>query len=187
MYLNMSLKKLSQAPIDPSLPVECNLSTGSLHPVHLVRQKMLNIFRRHGFTVYDGPEIDYDFYNFTALNIPANHPARDMQDTFFLRNEESMVLRTQTSNIQIHAMLSEKPPLRIVSPGKVYRKDNDATHSPMFHQMECVVVDKNISFAHLKGMINSFISEIFGAGTKTRFRPSYPFCRAWSRARCTKR
>jgi len=170
-------KILSKEPIDITLPCNSEPLKGSIHPVSLMRQKLLKEFRRHGFTVYDGPETDYDFYNFTALNLPEDHPARDMQDTFHLiKNNEKMVLRTQTSNIQIHAMLNERPPLRLVAPGRVYRVDSDPTHTPIFHQIEGLVVDKNISFAHLKGMIQSMIYSLYGGEAKTRFRPSYfPF------------
>lgn len=167
---------LERKPLDITLPVFSYKDSGSLHPVTLVRQKMLKIFHRMGFSVAEGPELETEHYNFNALNIPDNHPSRDMQDTFFLKNGEKMVLRTQTSNVQIHAMLKEKPPLRLISPGKVYRVESDATHSPMFHQMECVVVDKGINFAHLKGIIEAFMTEIFGSETKVRYRPSYfPF------------
>jgi len=168
-------QKLSAPPLDITLPVSADYQTGSLHPVTIMRDLLLKTFRSLGFTVYDGPEIDSDFYNFSALNIPENHPARDMQDTFFVEGK-SQVLRTHTSNIQIHAMLKEKPPLRLVAPGRVFRVDSDATHTPMFHQLECLVVDRGISFAHLKGTIDSFMKAVFGSDLKTRFRPSYfPF------------
>jgi len=167
-------QKLSQPPLDVSLPVAQNV--GALHPVSLMRQELFNIFRRLGFTVYDGPEIDFDFYNFTALNIPEHHPARDMQDTFYIKGEERMLLRTQTSNIQIHAMLNEKPPLRIIAPGRVFRCDSDPTHTPMFHQIEGFVVDTNISMAHLKGTLDVLFKSLFGQDLKMRFRPSFfPF------------
>ncbi len=168
---------LNRAPLDITLPSQKDTLKGALHPITLMQQKLLKEFRQHGFTVYDGPETDFDFYNFTALNLPADHPARDMQDTFHLKtNQDLMVLRTQTSNIQIHAMLQEKPPLRIVAPGRVYRVDSDQTHTPIFHQIEGLVVDKKISFADLKGMIQSMLHSIYGASAKTRFRPSYfPF------------
>ena len=169
-------KKLNRPALDITLPVCQTKETGALHPVTLVKQKMYKIFHRYGFTVYEGPEIESEHYNFNALNIQEDHPARDMQDTFFVKNGEQMVLRTHTSNVQIHAMLQEKPPLRLISPGRVYRVDNDATHSPMFHQIECVVVDKDINFSHLKGMIEAFMHDIFGSETKVRFRPSFfPF------------
>ena len=169
-------KALAEAPLDITLPVAPFGESGALHPVTLVRQKMYKIFHRFGFSVFEGPELESEHYNFNALNIPDNHPSRDMQDTFFVKNGAKMVLRTQTSNVQIHAMLQEKPPLRFISPGRVYRVESDATHSPMFHQMECVVVDKGINFAHLKGIIEAFMSEIFGSETKVRYRPSFfPF------------
>jgi phenylalanyl-tRNA synthetase alpha chain len=163
--------------IDISLPCRSDSHRGALHPVSLMRQKLLKEFRQHGFTVYDGPETDFDFYNFTALNLPADHPARDMQDTFHIKKlDEKLVLRTQTSNIQIHAMLNERPPLRIVAPGRTFRVDSDPTHTPIFHQIEGLVVDRNISFAHLKGMVQSMLHSLYGPGAKTRFRPSYfPF------------
>lgn len=167
---------VSSESVDVTLPVQPELKLGALHPVTLMRQKLLKEFRRHGFTVYDGPELDFDFYNFSALNIPANHPARDMQDTFHIKGAEKMVMRTQTSNIQIHAMLNEKPPLRIVAPGRVFRVDSDPTHTPIFHQIEGLVVDEGISFAHLKGMVDTFLKAIYGEQVKTRFRPSFfPF------------
>ena len=119
---------------------------------------------------------EYDFYNFGALNFPDDHPSRDMQDTFFVAGQDKMVLRTHTSNVQIHAMLREKPPLRLIVPGRVYRLDHDASHSPMFHQMECLLVDREVSFAHLKGIIDGFMGELFDKQIKTRFRPSFfPF------------
>ena len=169
-------KALNKKALDITLPVFNHKDSGALHPVSLVRQKMYKIFHSFGFSVFEGPELESDYYNFNALNIPENHPSRDMQDTFFMRNGAKMVLRTQTSNVQIHAMLREKPPLRCISPGKVFRVESDATHSPMFHQMECVVVDKGINFAHLKGIIEAFMTEIFGSSAKVRYRPSYfPF------------
>lgn len=169
-------QKLNAPSLDITLPVHEASLQQSLHPVTLMRNMLIGVFRRYGFTVYDGPEIDFDFYNFSALNIPDNHPARDMQDTFFVAGHKQLVLRTHTSNIQIHAMLKEKPPIRLVAPGRVYRVDNDATHSPMFHQIECVVVDRGISFAHMKGLIDAFMKSIFGADCATRLRPSYfPF------------
>ena len=168
--------RLSAPALDVSLPVDQSAPGGSLHPVSLMRQILLKEFRRLGFTVYDGPEIDFDFYNFNALNVPESHPARDMQDTFYVKDREKLVLRTHTSNIQIHAMLNEKPPLRIIAPGRVFRCDSDPTHTPMFHQIEGFVVDRNISFAHLKATIDTFLKAIYGNDLKTRFRPSFfPF------------
>ena len=121
--------------IDPTLPVSLG-AQGALHPVTLMRHRLMEIFERYGFSVYEGPEIESDFYNFSALNFPEEHPARDMQDTFFLADTStSLVLRTHTSNAQIHAMLQEKPPIRLISPGKVFRVDSDASHTPTFHQL----------------------------------------------------
>lgn len=160
--------------LDVSLPTPPD--SGALHPVSLMRKELTEIFHRMGFSVYEGPEIDLDFYNFSALNFPSHHPARDMQDTFFIDDTEPMVLRTHTSNIQIHAMLNEKPPLRVVAMGRTFRCDSDLTHTPMFHQIEGFVVDKNITIAHLAGVIDAFVKDIFGSEIRTRLRPSYfPF------------
>ncbi len=167
---------LSQTMLDISLPVGGTLPSGSLHPVTIMRRDLLKEFRRLGFTVYDGPEIDYDFYNFKSLNFPDDHPARDMQDTFYVNKEKQLLLRTHTSNIQVHCMLNEKPPLRIVAPGRVFRCDSDPTHTPMFHQIEAFVVDRGVTFAHMKGVIDTFMKGIFGSSMKTRLRPSFfPF------------
>jgi len=169
-------RKLNQTPIDISLPVAQSSARGSLHPVTLMRRILLREFRNLGFTVYDGPEIDLDRYNFSCLNFKDDHPARDMQDTFFLKGYEKSVLRTHTSNIQIHAMLNEKPPLKIVAPGRTYRCDSDLTHTPMFHQIEAFIVDQNISMGDMKGVIDKFLKAIFGDDLETRLRPSYfPF------------
>jgi phenylalanyl-tRNA synthetase alpha chain len=168
-------KKIQEHRVDVTLPSSQSTAPGSLHPVTLMRTLLIKEFRRLGFAVWEGPEVDLDFYNFSALNFPDDHPARDMQDTFFVKDRNA-ILRTHTSNIQVHAMLQEPPPLRIVSLGRVYRCDNDATHAPMFHQVEGVLVDKNISMGHLKGIIDSFIKAIYGSEMKTRFRPSFfPF------------
>ncbi|MCX6118646.1 MAG: phenylalanine--tRNA ligase subunit alpha [Proteobacteria bacterium] len=167
---------LRQKPIDVTLPVSADVNIGSLHPVTHMRHKLNQVFKQLGFTIYDGPEIDTDFFNFSALNIPDHHPARDMQDTFYLEGSKNLLLRTQTSNIQIHAMLNEKPPLRIIAPGRVFRCDSDMTHTPMFHQIEGFVVDEGITFAHLKGTIDAFLKAIFGSTLATRLRPSFfPF------------
>lgn len=169
-------KKLSERRLDISLPCIQDHFKGSLHPVTLMRRELLREFRRLGFTVYDGPEIDYDFYNFGALNFPENHPARDMQDTFFVADEKDMLLRTHTSNIQVHAMLNHRPPLRVVAPGRTFRCDSDLTHTPMFHQIEGFVVDRGVSFADMKGLITHFLRGIYGSEAKSRFRPSFfPF------------
>ena len=157
--------KLKAEVIDVTLPAKKN-KIGHLHP---------NIFVGLGYEVVEGPEVEYDYYNFEALNIPANHPAKDEQDTFYINR--NMVLRTQTSSVQVHVMENEKPPIRIISPGRVFRSDEvDATHSPSFHQVEGLVIDKNVTFADLKGTLQEFAKELFGADTKVKFRPHhFPF------------
>lgn len=166
-------KKYESEKIDLTLPAE-NVTIGNLHPVTLIRKQLIDIFAGMGFEVYEGREIETDYYNFTALNTPQDHPARDMQDTFYLSPE--FLLRTQTSAGQIHVMENKKPPIKILSPGRVFRSDDDATHSPMFHQMEGLVVDKNITLCDLKGMLDVLVQKIYGEGTTTRLRPSYfPF------------
>ena len=147
---------------------------GTLHPITQVMEEIKSIFLGLGFQVEEGPEIETDYYNFEALNIPKDHPARDMQDTFYV--EGKAVLRTHTSPVQIHVMEDREPPLRIIAPGKVYRCDSDVSHTPMFHQIEGLMVDENVSFSHLKGIMNIFLQEVFGKNTKVRFRPSFfPF------------
>ncbi len=159
--------------IDVTMPAEKH-EQGNLHPVTQIRNQLTDIFASMGFEIYEGTEIETDYYNFTALNTPQDHPARDMQDTFYLSPE--FLLRTQTSAGQIHVMEEKKPPIKVVSPGKVFRSDDDATHSPMFTQMEGLVVDKGITLCDLKGMLDEFVRKIFGEGTTTRLRPSYfPF------------
>jgi phenylalanyl-tRNA synthetase alpha chain len=157
---------------DTTLPGREN-PPGSIHPVSQIMDEVISIFFSLGFRVEEGPEIESDFYNFEALNIPKDHPARDMQDTFYIGEE---VLRTHTSPVQIHVMENQKPPLRIIAPGKVFRCDSDVSHTPMFHQIEGLMVDENLSFGDLKGVMNGFLYEVFGKQTKTRFRPSFfPF------------
>lgn len=159
--------------IDVTLPAK-KAKKGNLHPNTQMRNQLVDIFGSMGFDIYEGREIETDYYNFTALNIPQDHPARDMQDTFYLSPE--FLLRTQTSSGQIHVMEEKKPPIKIISPGKVFRSDDDATHSPMFSQMEGLVVDKGITLCDLQGMLDVFVQKIFGEDTKTRLRPSYfPF------------
>lgn len=159
--------------IDITMPSK-KRSVGALHPITLVRNELIDAFVGMGFSVYEGPEIEEDYYNFQMLNIPKDHPARDMQDTFYIT--ENILLRTQTSAGQARVMLKEKPPIKILSPGKVYRSDSDASHSPMFHQMEGLVVDKGITLCDLKGTLDEFVKIMFGKDTKTRLRPSYfPF------------
>ena len=159
--------------VDVTMPARF-AGTGSVHPVSLVRQELIDIFAGMGFDIYEGPEIEQDYYNFQALNISADHPARDMQDTFFIGGE--YLLRSQTSSGQIRVMENKKPPIKVLSPGRVYRSDSDATHSPMFHQMEGLVVDRGITLNDLKGCLDEFARRMFDEGTKTRLRPSYfPF------------
>ena len=159
--------------LDVTMPAE-EIKIGYLHPNTLVRNQIVDIFGSMGFEIFEGTEIETDYYNFTALNTPDDHPARDMQDTFYL--SDKFLLRTQTSAGQIHVMEAKKPPIKIISPGKVFRSDDDATHSPMFSQMEGLVVDKGITLCDLKGMLDEFVRKIFGEGTSTRLRPSYfPF------------
>ncbi|MFL6332084.1 MAG: phenylalanine--tRNA ligase subunit alpha [Pyrinomonadaceae bacterium] len=148
---------------------------GHLHPITLLRQRIEDIFVSMGYAVEDGPEVETDFYNFTALNIPELHPARSPQDTFYTTH--GLSLRSQTSTVQIHAMQRRRPPLRIVAPGRVFRRDTpDATHNPMFFQVEGLLVDRGINMGHLKGTLSEFVRRLFGPATRTRFRPSYfPF------------
>ena len=162
--------------IDSTLPGR-RLLRGSAHPITRVLQEILEIFHGLSFTIAEGPEVETDYYNFEALNIPPNHPARDMQDTFYLKGMHAgALLRTHTSPVQIRVMEKSKPPLRVVSGGKVYRRDDDITHSPMFHQVEGFMVDKNISMGDLKGILSLVVSKMFGAQTRLRFRPSFfPF------------
>jgi phenylalanyl-tRNA synthetase alpha chain len=169
-------ESLAAQRLDVTLPVAAMQSKGSLHPVTLMRRIILDAFRSLGFTVYDGPEIDLDFYNFGALNFKDDHPARDMQDTFFIGDRSKTILRTHTSNIQIHAMLQERPPLRVVAPGRTYRCDSDITHTPMFHQVEGFIVDEKIDMGDMKGVIDQLLKAVFGQDLATRLRPSFfPF------------
>ena len=159
--------------IDITMPSRRRIA-GNLHPVTQVRNQLIDIFSGMGFEIFEGTEVENDYYNFTALNTPKDHPARDMQDTFYLSPD--FVLRTQTSAAQIHVMENEKPPIKILSPGKVFRSDDDATHSPMFSQMEGLVVDKGITLGDLQGMLDVFVKKVFGDDTRTRLRPSFfPF------------
>ena len=148
---------------------------GSRHPISKVDERLREIFMGMGFSVVEGPEVELDYYNFEALNIPKNHPARDTQDTFYINDD--VVLRSQTSPVQVRVMEKSKPPIRIISPGKVYRSDAvDATHSPVFHQMEGLVIDKGITMGDLKGTLELFIKELYGSEAKIRFRPHhFPF------------
>ena len=172
MHLETSTREAGDR-IDVSLPGRVT-SRGSLHPITQINQTICDIFTRLGFDVAEGPEVETDYYNFEALNIPQNHPARDMQDTFYISN--SIVLRTHTSPTQPRIMEKQRPPVRIIAPGKVYRCDSDLTHTPMFHQVEGLLVDENISFGDLKGVLTAFAHQMFDKETSLRFRPSYfPF------------
>ena len=150
---------------------------GSRHPITLVQNQIINIFNRIGYNISEGPEIEDDWHNFTALNLPEDHPARDMQDTYFLETDPDMVLRTHTSSVQVRVMENEKPPIRTISPGRVYRNEAISARSHcQFHQVEGLYIDKDVSFADLKQTLYFFVQELFGEGTKIRFRPSYfPF------------
>lgn len=159
--------------IDVSLPGRTP-PRGFLHPLTQITRDICDIFTRMGFNIAEGPEVESDYYNFEALNIPKNHPARDMQDTFYV--SDAIVLRTQTSPMQVRVMEKQRPPVRIISPGKVYRCDSDLTHTPMFSQVEGLLVDENVSFGDLKGTLTAFIHQMFDAKTALRFRPSFfPF------------
>ncbi|MGN0771732.1 MAG: phenylalanine--tRNA ligase subunit alpha [Christensenellales bacterium] len=166
-------EKMQKEAIDVTLDSGI-VQRGSLHPTTLVQNQIIDIFTGLGFSIAQGPEIELDFFNFQALNIPKDHPARDMQDTFYITDD--MLLRTHTSPVQVHTMTTQKPPIRIICPGKVYRPDDDATHSPMFQQIEGLVVDKHITLCDLKGILEKFAQQLFDSNTKTRLRPSYfPF------------
>lgn len=166
--------RLSAERIDVTMPGK-KVAVGGLHPLSVVLDDIIDIFQSMGFDVVDGPEVETDYYNFQALNVPADHPARDMQDTFYLADD--LLLRTQTSAAQARTMEERRPPIRIICPGRVYRADEvDATHSPVFHQIEGLVIDKGITMCDLKGVLEQFAHEIYGPETKVRFRPSFfPF------------
>ena len=168
---------LANETMDMSLPV--GKASGTLHPVSQVMEEMAVIFSDMGFSVAEGPDIEDDFHNFTALNFPPGHPARDMHDTFFMtpdENGEKKVLRTHTSPVQIRTMIKEKPPIRIIAPGRTYRCDSDQTHTPMFHQVEGLVIDKGIHMGHLKGVLMDFVSAFFETDVDVQFRPHhFPF------------
>jgi phenylalanyl-tRNA synthetase alpha chain len=166
-------EKLSQEKIDITLPGR-RVPLGRVHPITQILERVVTIFSNLGFEVVEGPEVEFDYYNFEALNIPRDHPARDMQDTFYLTDD--ILLRTHTSPVQIRVMESKKPPVKIIAPGKVYRCDSDVSHSPMFHQVEGFYVDRDVSFADLKGTLTVFAHQMFGEETALRFRPSFfPF------------
>lgn len=192
-WLDLSLKRIETAElaaqlgpaIDPSLPSP-DPAPGTYHPLTLIREEMCRILAKVGFTVVEGPEVETEYYCFDALNTPADHPARDAQDTFYFREsahfgnvpkrspEEKYLLRTHTSSVQIRTMLAQQPPIRIVSPGRAYRRDTtDATHSANFHQLECLYVDKNVTVRDLKALLDYIFASLLGKETKTRFRPHY--------------
>ena len=166
-------EKLDAEKLDVTIPGD-KIRAGHTHPLALVQRQLEDIFLGMGYSIVDGPEVEYDYYNFQALNIPKDHPARDTQDTFYIT--ENILRRSQTSPVQARVMEKQKPPIKIISPGKVFRSDDDATHSPMFTQMEGLVVDKGITLCDLKGMLDELVKKIFGKETTTRLRPSYfPF------------
>lgn len=167
----------STTSIDLTLPGEPYVNLGSRHPISIVKKQIIDVFARIGFTVSDGREIEDDWHNFTALNTPENHPARDMQDTFYVETNPDMVLRTQTSSVQVHIMENQQPPIRTISPGRVYRNEAVSARAHcQFHQVEGLYIDTNVSFADLKQTLLYFAKELFGEETKIRLRPSYfPF------------
>ncbi len=169
-------KKLEREKIDITLP-ERSFVRGKIHPVSQTIDEISSIFSEIGFSVEEGPDVENEYNNFTALNTPENHPARDMHDTFYLDEKKQKLLRTHTSPVQIRTMLKDKPPFKIIAPGRTYRSDSDQTHSPMFHQVEGLHIDTNINMGHLKGCLNYFIKEFFEIDKiKMRFRPShFPF------------
>ena len=169
-------KKLEKEKVDITLP-ERTFVQGKIHPVSQTIDEISSIFSEIGFSVEEGPDVENEYNNFTALNTPDNHPARDMHDTFYLDEKKEKLLRTHTSPVQIRTMLKDKPPFKIIAPGRTYRSDSDQTHSPMFHQVEGLHIDKDINMGHLKGCLNYFIKEFFEVKKiKMRFRPShFPF------------
>lgn len=167
-------EQLQKEKLDVTMPGK-KTASGGLHPLNVVLDDIIDIFQSMGFDVIDGPEVETDYYCFQALNVPEDHPARDMQDTFYLT--ENLLLRTQTSAAQARTMENTKPPIRVICPGRVYRADEvDATHSPVFHQIEGLVIDKGVTMCDLKGVLEQFAHEIYGEDTQIRFRPSFfPF------------
>jgi phenylalanyl-tRNA synthetase alpha chain len=169
----LSMKQEDLFLLDVTLPGR-EPARGHLHPISQVMKEICQIFGRMGFRVVKGPNVELDYYNFEALNIPRDHPARDMQDTFYV--SENVVLRTHTSPMQVRTMESQAPPVSVIAPGKVYRRDSDVTHTPMFHQVEGLLVDKGVTFGDLKGTLTTFVHQMFGRDTSLRFRPSFfPF------------
>jgi phenylalanyl-tRNA synthetase alpha chain len=171
--LKEAARRAAGSAVDVTLPGRRALR-GRLHPLNQIMAEVCDIFLHLGFEAVEGPEVELDWYNFEALNLPPDHPARDMQDTFYFNDK--VLLRTHTSPMQIRTMEKRRPPVRIIAPGKVYRRDSDITHSPMFHQVEGLLVDKGITFADLKGVLTAFVHQMFGPEVGVRFRPSYfPF------------
>ena len=174
-----SLEKLEAASLSANQGIDVSLPgrtvyPGKLHPVTQITRQICDIFVRLGFDIAEGPEVEYDYYNFEALNIPPNHPARDMHDTFYV--SDNIVLRTHTSPIQVRVMENQVPPVQVIAPGKVYRCDSDLTHTPMFHQVEGLLVDEHITFGDLKGVLTAFVHQMFDDKTSLKFRPSFfPF------------
>ena len=174
VHVNLFAGKASRSDVlDVTLPGREPLR-GHFHPITLMLKEVCQVFARMGFAVVEGPNVELDYYNFEALNFPKDHPARDMQDTFYI--SPNVVLRTHTSPMQVRVMEAQKPPVSIIAPGKVYRRDSDVSHTPMFHQVEGLLVDKDVSFGDLKGTLTSFVHQMFGSDTRLRFRPSFfPF------------
>jgi phenylalanyl-tRNA synthetase alpha chain len=162
--------ELSARPFDLTLPGRPPAPLGHKHPISIVREEVVEIFRGMGFAVHDGPDVEHEANNFTKLGFPPDHPATDMQDSFWTTSGQ--LLRTHTSNIQVRAMSQFKPPMAFIAPGTVFRRDDDATHSPMFHQLEAFLIDKDVSLAHLKGVLAEFAERMYGPGTPVRLRPS---------------
>jgi phenylalanyl-tRNA synthetase alpha chain len=173
VILKEAARRAAAPAVDVTLPGR-RPPLGRLHPLHQVMAEVCDIFLHLGFEAVEGPEVELDWYNFEALNLPPDHPARDMQDTYYF--DDKVLLRTHTSPMQIRTMERRRPPVRIIAPGKVYRRDSDITHSPMFHQVEGLLVDKGVTFADLKGVLTAFVHQLFGPEVGVRFRPSYfPF------------
>ena len=177
--IDAALEKIEAAEAEKTDAIDVSLPgrpapVGTLHPITRITREICSIFQKLGFDVAEGPEVELDYYNFEALNIPKNHPARDMQDTFYV--SDNIVLRTHTSPLQVRIMEKTAPPVRVVAPGKVYRCDSDLTHTPMFHQVEGLLVDENVSFGDLKGVLTAFVHQMFDESISLRFRPSFfPF------------
>jgi phenylalanyl-tRNA synthetase alpha chain len=173
IILKEAARRAAAPAVDVTLPGR-RPPLGRLHPLNQVMAEVCDIFLHLGFEAVEGPEVELDWYNFEALNLPPDHPARDMQDTYYF--DDKVLLRTHTSPMQIRTMERRRPPVRVIAPGKVYRRDSDITHSPMFHQVEGLLVDKGVTFADLKGVLTAFVHQLFGPEVGVRFRPSYfPF------------